>query len=263
MRILLVNDDGIEAEGLRHLVNWAKTKGEVTVFAPTTQQSGKSQSIQIRGTFSMQKVDPFDGIEAYSVDSTPADCVRVAILGMKKQFDLVISGINNGPNLGADIRYSGTAGAAFEAAGLGVKTMAISAIFNSFDNAVKNLDRVYEEIQRRRMFDHADLLNVNFPKEGEEILVTKMGPAIYSDDFEFLEDGTVKPRLITLYDGTCDLTLDTDAVMTGHISISPLGADLTDRTAYEMISKECSGRDAATKAEPRKRLVSFRRTQVK
>ena len=82
MRILLTNDDGINAEGLRHLVNWAKTKGEVCVLAPKVQQSGKSQSIEIHSDngYEVKKVDIFDGVEAYSVDSTPADCVRVAVL---------------------------------------------------------------------------------------------------------------------------------------------------------------------------------------
>lgn len=238
MKILLTNDDGIDAEGLRHLVNWAKTKGEVCVFAPKTQQSAKSQSINIHGTYEVKKVDVFEGIEAYSVDSTPADCVRVAILGMKKQFDLVISGINNGPNLGGDIHYSGTVGACFEAAQSEVKAIAVSAAFNSFDNAVKNIDRVYEEIQSRKMFDFADVINVNFPAQGDEILVTKMGPAIYSDEFEFLEDGTVKPCLICLYKGTRNLEIDNDAVMTGHISITPLHCDLTNYAAYDIITKK-------------------------
>ena len=121
MKILLTNDDGICAEGLKHLVKWAKTLGEVTVFAPKTQQSAKSHSINIHGTYEVTKTDIFGGIEAYSVDSTPADCVRVAVLGMKKQFDLVISGINCGPNLGADIHYSGTVAACFEAALLGIR----------------------------------------------------------------------------------------------------------------------------------------------
>ena len=220
MRILLTNDDGIEAEGLRHLVDWARGLGEVCIFAPKTQQSAKSRSIQIHGDgFEVKKVDLFGGIEAYSVDSTPADCVRVAILGMKKQFDLAISGVNNGPNLGADIHYSGTVAACFEAAQQGTRAMAVSAAFNSFENAVKNLPRVYEEIGRR-------------------ILITRMGPAIYSDDFDFLPDGTVKPRLVSLYDGTADFALDTDATMSGYITITPLSNDLTDFSAFERIKKK-------------------------
>ena len=238
MKILLTNDDGINAEGLKHLVNWAKTKGEVCVFAPKEQQSAKSHSIKIHGTYEVKKVDLFCGIEAYSVDSTPADCVRIAILGMKKKFDLVISGINNGPNLGGDIHYSGTVGACFEAALSGIKALAVSAAFNNFDNAVKNIDRVFSEIQSRRMFDSAEILNVNFPEHGDEILITRMGPAIYSDEFEFLPDGTVKPTLVCLYNGTKNLEIDTDAVMTGHISITPLRSDLTDSSLDDYLTKK-------------------------
>lgn len=236
MKILVTNDDGIEAEGIGYLVEWAKQLGEVSVFAPKTQQSAKSHSIQIHNSYEVKR-SPLFGVEAYSVDSTPADCVRVAVLGMKKKFDLVLSGINNGPNLGGDIHYSGTVAACFEGAQLGIKSMAVSAAFRSFDNAVKNLERVYQEIIRRRMFDFADILNVNFPEAGSDILVTKMGPAIYSDDFEF-EGDIITPRLVCLYGGTRDLTLDTDAVMTGHISVTPLSNDLTDLSAFGLLAKK-------------------------
>ena len=240
MNILLTNDDGIQSEGLKHLLNWAKTKGTVCVFAPKTQQSAKSHSITIHGTYEVKKVDYFEGIEAYSVDSTPADCVRVATLGFKRKFDLVISGINCGYNLGGDIHYSGTVGACFEAAKSGMRALALSTAFNTFENAVKHLDRVFEEIQRRKMFDFAEILNVNIPEHGDEILVTKMGPAIYSDDFAFLPDGTIQPQLISLYKGTKNLELDTDALMTGHISITPLRSDFNDPTAFDFITKKIS-----------------------
>ncbi len=238
MKILLTNDDGIEAEGLKYLVDWARTIGDVCVFAPKVQQSAKSHSIQIHDGYEVKQTDLFDGIEAYSVDSTPADCVRVAVLGMKRKFDLVISGINNGPNLGADIHYSGTVAACLEAALLGVRGLAVSSAFHSFDNAVKNLGRVYAEIERRGMFGFAEVLNVNFPEAGDEIALTRMGPAIYSDEFEFLPDGTVKPKLVCLYRGTRDPGLDTDAVMTGHISVTPLSNNLTDFSALEAIGKK-------------------------
>ncbi len=238
MRILITNDDGIQAEGLKYLVEWAKTLGEVWVFAPKVQQSAKSHSINIHSGYLLEKVDIFENVEAYSVDSTPADCVRVAILGMHKQFDLVVSGINNGPNLGGDVHYSGTVAACFEGALLGVRSLALSAAFNSFGNAVRNLPRAYAEIVKRRMFDFAEIINVNFPEAGNDICVTKMGPAIYSDSFDILPDGTVQPKLVCLYTGTRDLTLDTDAVMTGHISISPLRCDLTDTAAFESITRK-------------------------
>lgn len=235
MKILLTNDDGIRAEGLKYLVDWAKNYGEVCVVAPLSQQSAKSHSIEIHTPYSIKRETVFEGIEAYSVNSTPADCVRVAILGLKKQFDLVISGVNNGPNLGADIHYSGTVAACFEAALLGVRSIAFSAAFNSFSNAVNNLSKAYEEILRRKMLEHAEIVNVNFPEEGEEMLVTRMGPAIYSDTFDFGEDGTVTPQLLCLYRGTRDLSLDTDAVMTGHISLTPLSCDLTDEVAFSRV----------------------------
>ncbi len=238
MKILLTNDDGIEAEGLKYLVDWAKTIGEVTVFAPKLQQSAKSHSIEIHNTYEVKKVDLFEGVEAYSVDSTPADCVRVALLGMKMNADLVVSGINCGPNLGGDIHYSGTVGACFEAALNGVRAIAFSAAFNHFENAVKNIGRVYREIETRRMFDFAEIVNVNFPDAGDEILVTKMGPTIYSDKFEFLENGHIKPCLLCLYNGTRDLSLDTDATMTGHISITPLRCDLTDPVAFSHLTRK-------------------------
>lgn len=238
MRILITNDDGIGAEGLRHLVAWAKTLGTVEVFAPKCQQSAKSHSIQIHECYQVEKADLFEGVEAYSVDSTPADCVRIAVLGMKRKYDLVLSGINCGPNVGGDIHYSGTVAACFEAALCGIPSIALSAAFNSFDNAVKNIGRVFEEISARGLLAATEILNVNFPEVGDDILFTRMGPAIYSDEFEFLPDGTVKPCLVCLYTGTRDLSLDTDAVMTGHISITPLRSDLTDFTAVERISKK-------------------------
>ncbi|MDE6059299.1 MAG: 5'/3'-nucleotidase SurE [Clostridia bacterium] len=238
MKILIVNDDGINAEGIRHLVNWAKTKGEVSVFAPKTQQSGKSLSIEIHDAYEVKKLDIFEGVEAYSVDSTPADCVRIATLGMKKKFDLVLSGINCGHNLGEDIHYSGTVGACFEAAKNGIKAIAISASFTSFDNAIKNLDKVWDEIQKRKMLELTEILNVNFPEQGDEILITKIGKAIYSDDFDFLENDMVMPRLITLYRGTRNLEIDTDATMTGHISITPIHVDFTNYSAHDMITKK-------------------------
>lgn len=237
MKILIVNDDGINAEGIKLLVAWAKTKGEVSVFAPKVQQSGTSHSIEIHSGYEVKKVDIFDGIEAYSVDSTPADCVRIAVLGMKKKFDLVLSGINCGFNLGGDIHYSGTVGACFEAAKCGINAIAISTCFNSFENAVKNLDRIWNEIQSRRMFEFTDVLNVNIPEVGDEILITKVGKAIYSDDFDFCENDMVMPRLICLYKGTHDLELDTDATMSGYITITPICVELTNSYAHDIIKK--------------------------
>ena len=102
MRILLTNDDGIDAPGLRALADWASTIGDVTVSAPKVQQSGKSHAINIYTPFEIKKTD-YDGVdEAYSVDSTPADCVRWGTIGLKRQYDLIMSGVNKGLNMGED-----------------------------------------------------------------------------------------------------------------------------------------------------------------
>ena len=236
MRILITNDDGINAEGIKHLVNWAKTKGEVTVFAPKFEQSGKSRSIEIHKGYECKKVDLFEGVTAYSVDSTPADCVRVAILGFHLEFDLVLSGINRGFNVGEDVDYSGTVAACFEGAHLGTKALAVSTHWNGWEDAIANLDKVYDYICEKKMFDHAKLINVNIPENPKGICVTRVGEAIYSDDFDFVDD-LVVPVLITTYKGTKDLSVDTDATMNGYISISPVTLELTDLEAFEKLKK--------------------------
>ena len=103
MRILITNDDGLFAPGIVPLVEWAKKHGEVTVVAPKIEQSGKSHAIEFVKPFEIKKVDIFEGVEAYSCDSTPADCVRFGIMGLGREYDLVLSGINRGVNLGIDM----------------------------------------------------------------------------------------------------------------------------------------------------------------
>lgn len=144
MKILLTNDDGIQSEGLMIVAKWAKKLGDVTVSAPKFEQSGKSHSIDIHNPFEVKKVDYLDGVRAFSVDSSPADCVRFATLGLHETYDLVISGINKGLNLGEDIMYSATNGAIFEACTRGLKALALSTHVQSFDDAQAWLDRIYD-----------------------------------------------------------------------------------------------------------------------
>ena len=118
MRILVTNDDGIDAPGIRKLVQIALKFGEVTVIAPDSQRSAASHQSTF-GTPLRIKEHGFgiEGVKAYALSGTPADCVRVGVLKMvEPKPDLVLSGINNGFNMASDIQYSGTVGAAFEAA---------------------------------------------------------------------------------------------------------------------------------------------------
>ena len=96
MRILVTNDDGANAAQLPALIRWCQKLGEVTTFVPKYEQSGKSHSFEIKEPFEVKQVELEPGLTIWTVDSTPADCVRIAVLGLKMEFDLVISGINRG-----------------------------------------------------------------------------------------------------------------------------------------------------------------------
>ena len=124
MRILITNDDGYSAAGIRALALWARKLGDVTVIAPKVEQSGKSHAIDFTRPIEIKEVDEIPGVRTVYVDSTPADCVRYAILGEEKNYDLVLSGINRGVNMGVDLVYSGTCGAIFEAGRLDHKGIA-------------------------------------------------------------------------------------------------------------------------------------------
>lgn len=129
MQILIVNDDGIEYEGIHILAELAKDFGDVTVVAPMKQCSAMSHRVSIDREQSIRRSTiPVEGCKAYAVDGTPADCVKVAIgfLGLKP--DYVFSGINDGINAGFDIAYSGTIGAAMEALMLGIPAIAYSRL---------------------------------------------------------------------------------------------------------------------------------------
>ena len=236
MRILITNDDGIASPALPRLAEWAMKLGDVTVIAPRYEQSGKSHAIDFGHRTEILKYDLSVACEAWSMDSTPADCVRFAMLGLRKEFDLVISGINRGFNLGHDIAYSGTVGAACEATNFGIKALALSTDITSFNAAIGALDAVYSYVNDRRLFDYTEILNVNIPDaDPQGILITRRGGAFYSDEFRKNPDGTYTHWGQPMVDGRDDLSLDIDAVVNGYISVTPLTADRTDFVAYDRI----------------------------
>ncbi len=233
MRILITNDDGINAPALKPLAKWAKKHGEVTVVAPKVEQSGKSHGIEIIKAMEIKKVEFTSGIEAYSVDSTPADCVRFGIIGLKRDYDLVISGINRGYNLGKDIVYSGTIGAIFEASGLGIKSVALSTAPDSLDNALSLLDEVYEFFVYNKLLDKNPIYNVNLPSlKCKGIKITKTGGGYYSDDFKEVSPNMFVQVGKMIWDDKNDMNIDTDATMHGYVSITPLSSERTEIRVY-------------------------------
>lgn len=234
MRIAITNDDGIHGEGLLHLVNWARKLGEVTVYAPKFEQSGKSHTIEIHKRFEVRQVDYLPGVTAYAVDSSPADCVRIAVLGMHRQYDLVLSGINKGLNIGSDIMYSGTVAAVFEAAALGVKAIAVSTEPKSISYAAEHLDRVWAFMQQYKLLERHDIYNINIPAQVKGIRITRQGGPYFSDDFLPQENDMYLPQGKCVYAPSGEAELDTDAVLTDHcISIMPLTVQRTDLRVFE------------------------------
>lgn len=238
MKILITNDDGIFSDGIKCLAAWAKKLGDVTLCAPKFQQSGKSHGIEIHEAFEIKPVKVLDGIRAFSVDSTPADCVRFAVLGLNERYDLVLSGINRGYNIGEDIVYSGTAGAIFEARALRHRAIAFSTDVHGFEFAAAYLDDAYDFILNNKLFDYGDLFNVNIPGDrAEGIKVTRQGDRYYQD--EFVCEGNDMYRQLggCIYIRRDAPDDDTEAVLNGYISITPLTVDRTDNAAYEKIKK--------------------------
>lgn len=236
MRILITNDDGIYAEGLKTLVEFARTLGEVVVCAPKVQQSGTSQGIMFHNSFEIKEVtlEEFPDVRAIAVDSTPADCVRVALAYFKIEPDLILSGINRGLNMGEDIGYSGTAGALFEAAYSHIPALALSTDVGSYEDARKNLPRVFEYVKERKLFDYGPMFNINIPFDPKpEILITRMGGPYYKDWFEVVGDDQYLAHGYCVHVNGGDLTLDTDATISGYITVTPLQISRTNERAYD------------------------------
>ena len=237
MKILLTNDDGIGAKGINVLANWAKRLGEVTVIAPKSEQSGKSHGINIHSEIEIKEVDFPGAARAFAVDSTPADCVRFALLGLGEKFDLVLSGINCGLNIGTDIVYSGTVGAIFEAAAEGVPAVAISTQPDYLDGVESHLDRVCDFFRKHNLLSYSSLYNVNIPKDGKEILFTRQGGRYYNDKFEKTGEETYRQRGYSVHHDKKDFFIDTDATLNGYISVTPITLDRTDYNVLSEISK--------------------------
>lgn len=234
MRILITNDDGIDSVGLRIITQWATKLGEVTVCAPSVQQSAKSHAINIHDPIHVQKVNYLPNVCAYAVDSTPVDCVRFATLGLKTTYDLVLSGINRGFNMGEDILYSGTCGCVFEAKLRGIKAVAFSTDPSTFDQVAPHLDDVWDFITRNNLFDYADLYNVNIPLNPKGIVLTRQGDAYFTDSFDKLDENHYQQNGYCIHVNGGDLTIDTDATVSGYVSVCPLSIKRDDRTAFEM-----------------------------
>lgn len=237
MRILITNDDGLQAAQLPNLIRWARQLGEVTVVVPKVEQSGKSHSFEIKRDFEAKQVELEPDMTVWAVDSTPADCVRWAVLGKKMEFDLCISGVNRGYNMGRDIMYSGTCAAAYEAANLGIQAIAMSTSFENYPHATDALDQVWEIFEKHHLLAKNDIYNVNLPPKPQGYRFTRQGGPYYTDDFPHVGNDLYRPTGRPVWEDSGDDTLDTDATRHGYITITPLQLDRTNWDVLKMLQR--------------------------
>lgn len=238
-RILVTNDDGVYSEGLRKLAAALRGIGEVTVVAPDREQSAASHALTLNRPLRLIQLEESEWI----VDGTPTDCVNLAVLYLLKQRrpDMVVSGINFGPNLGDDVTYSGTISAAFEGALLNIPSIAFSALIGehfSFDRCAEFAAQMTQLLLQGQR-DPGIVLNVNFPvEEFRGVRVTRLGKRIYSEGvIERLDPRGKKyfwiggdPPVWHHGEGT-----DFQAVEEGFVSITPLHLDLTHHASIEKL----------------------------
>jgi 5'-nucleotidase len=233
MNILVVNDDGYQADGLSILVKALQPFGNVYVSAPKEHQSAKSHGITIKSRIETYLTDPIPGSEAtLVVDGMPADATRLGLKVFNVDFDLVVSGINYGPNIAKDIFYSGTVAAAVEAKILGVPAIAISAAHTNLSYLYDETMKIMDEIIEARLFDGPGILNINFPKASYikplGVKITTMGSRLQHAEFiksERPDIFHIKSSIIH-YQESPDS--DVNAYDDGYISITPLMLDRTD-----------------------------------
>lgn len=243
MNILVSNDDGIHARGLRVLADALSSMGEVWVVAPDRERSASSHSLTLNRPLRVTKVAP----TWFTVDGTPTDCVALGLMGMiNRKFDLVVSGINVGGNMGDDVTYSGTVSAAFEATLLGLPAFALSVVAQrrvSFTAAGQVAVMVAKLIEKNGLPANT-MLNVNVPNcrpsAIKGVVITQQGKRRYDD----IIVRKVDPRGKAYYwiggkEPTWEpqATSDYAAVMAGSISITPLHLDLTNANAVEALQE--------------------------
>ncbi len=247
--ILVTNDDGITAPGIKNLVEVAKEFGTVVVVAPDSPQSGKGHAVTLEDPIRLKKVDVFDGIEAYECSGTPVDCVKLAKFEVLKDKapDLCVSGINHGSNVSSNILYSGTMSAAMEAAMENIPAIGFSLLDFSWEADFSGAQKIAREMIKHVLengIPHSNLLNVNVPKlpadEIKGIKICRQADARWVENFQKMDN----PRGLDLYWLTGefinhDQRKDTDvwALSQGYASVVPCHFDLTAERAKEEMTK--------------------------
>lgn len=252
MKILLSNDDGIAANGIRCLAEVLSQNNEVYVIAPDRERSAAGHSLTLHTPIRVEEVETYSNVKrAWVTTGTPGDCIKIginAILSENEKPDIIISGINHGPNLGGDILYSGTVSCAMEGAMLGFPSIAISLASMKYEHedflvAAKFANALLPKLSQFT-FPQKSLLNINIPALDEDdiagIAVTELGRKMFTDNYEKRIDPRGKVyywmagELIT---EPVDANTDIAAVRNNKISITPVTYEMTNENTISDLEK--------------------------
>jgi len=247
--ILVTNDDGITAPGIRNLVEAVKDLGQVVVVAPDKAQSGMGHAITIGQPLRMTKMNIFEGVEAWQTSGTPVDCVKLAVDKiLPRKPDICLSGINHGANHSINVIYSGTMSAAMEAAIESIPSVGFSLLDWGMDADFSACHEVVRTIVQKLLSKKQDkhlLLNVNIPKVPAELLkgirICRQAYAKYEEDFLDRTD----PHGRQYYWLTGEFTnfdkgRDTDvwALEHNYVSVVPVSIDFTDYAQKQKLEQQ-------------------------
>jgi 5'-nucleotidase len=246
--ILITNDDGITAPGIRNLVDSVKDLGKIVVVAPDKPQSGMGHAITIGHPLRLHAIQAFEGIESYQCTGTPVDCVKLAVdKVLHRKPDICLSGINHGANHSINVIYSGTMSAAVEAAIESIPSIGFSLLDYSIEadfTAAKKYARMIVQKMMSRPMDKHTILNVNFPAVDDKLIrgvkICRQAYAKYEEDF--LERDDPHGRKYYWLTGefvNFDKGKDTDvwALKNNYVSVVPVQFDLTNYTLKAKLEK--------------------------
>lgn len=240
MNILVCNDDGIFSEGLKTLASILKNKHNVTVFAPSGNRSGYSRSVSFHKNIEVLPAYEIDGVKSFTVSGTPADCVKFALTTKFSDFDLVVAGINQGPNLGSDIYYSGTVNACFEANVENIPAIAFSNVgFRDykFQENAKIIEEIFDKLVL--LSSGAYTLNVNLPNvnacDVKGVQFCRAGVCKYSDGYVKTSDNTYKLIGEPIPPSENDFDTDVYYSAKNYVTVTPVTHRVTDESVLKKL----------------------------
>lgn len=244
MNLLICNDDGIKSQGILTLAATLAKKYNITVIAPSNNRSATGHAITIDRPLKLKKTKHLTGIETYSLSGTPADCVKFAVNNFNRKFDAVVSGINQGSNLGTDILYSGTVSAALEGVFFDIPSIAVSLTSHrnkdfsvAADFVLKNLECLVKSCSGEFVW------NINVPalpkNRIQGVKYTKMGYQVYSDNYKKMRRNSYLLTGEAIMHDKNDADCDVEWNFKNYITVTPISFNKTEYTVLANMKDKC------------------------